>query len=581
MAAVDRYSTRRENKEWRDNYSNDSGGRYNNKDSGKYDDPPHSRLFIVCGRSLTEDDFRSSFGKFGTIEDFWMVKDRATDEPKGVAYIKFSKTSEAALAMEEMNGQTIGNHLRPLKVLIAHSRDQGSRRDLNEGERLVRLFVVVPKTMTETELKEHFAEFGNIEYASIVKDRNTKESKGFGYVKFEKMSEAAKAFENCDRTFKPVFADPRPQNKDNNNYNSDFSSSRSGGGGGSGGGMMDLRDRMSMDLYRPSDNFNTGGVTRLTVVASPVLNQDQLWKLFDLVPGLDYCDLRKDRKSSGGQGRAMATVVYNNPQSANYACEKLHGFEYPPGQRLIVKPDNRGGMELPRGGPQSIMGGHPSSMGGRGSSHPLSGAGHNSLSTHNGAGGASPLTGSVVPMGRVGGQNLQQDLATQLVETIAQASSLIQAAGLAQGGNSGSHGMMGGSNPGGMMMGSSSLGGSGGGSGPPDTYDPTYCSIQLPPPLPLAPVDSPVAERLFIVCHGQPPPIYAMKDVFGRFGDLIDIYMLNGKNFGYAKYASKESADKAIQAMHGQDIMGARLKVMEADPHEKSEGGRKRIRMDE
>ena len=52
--------------------------------------------------------------------------------------------------------------------------------------------------------------------------------------------------------------------------------------------------------------------------------------------------------------------------------------------------------------------------------------------------------------------------------------------------------------------------------------------------------------RLFIVCHGSPPPIYAMKDVFGRFGDLIDIYMLNGKNFGYAKYASKESADKAI-----------------------------------
>jgi len=48
------------------------------------------------------------------------------------------------------------------------------------------------------------------------------------------------------------------------------------------------------------------------------------------------------------------------------------------------------------------------------------------------------------------------------------------------------------------------------------------------------------------VCHGSPPPIYAMKDVFGRFGDLIDIYMLNGKNFGYAKYASKDSADKAI-----------------------------------
>lgn len=32
-------------------------------------------------------------------------------------------------------------------------------------------------------------------------------------------------------------------------------------------------------------------------------------------------------------------MVYNNAQAATYAKEKLHGFEYPPGQRLIVKHD--------------------------------------------------------------------------------------------------------------------------------------------------------------------------------------------------------------------------------------------------
>ena len=31
--------------------------------------------------------------------------------------------------------------------------------------------------------------------------------------------------------------------------------------------------------------------------------------------------------------------MYNNAQAASYAKEKLHGFEYPPGQRLIVKFD--------------------------------------------------------------------------------------------------------------------------------------------------------------------------------------------------------------------------------------------------
>lgn len=53
------------------------------------------------------------------------------------------------------------------------------------------------------------------------------------------------------------------------------------------------------------------------------------------------------------------------------------------------------------------------------------------------------------------------------------------------------------------------------------------------------------------MCHPSPPPIYALKDVFGRFGNLIDIYMLNGKTFGYAKYSSKESADKAIVVSTG------------------------------
>lgn len=32
-----------------------------------------------------------------------------------------------------------------------------------------------------------------------------------------------------------------------------------------------------------------------------------------------------------------ATVVYNNAQSAMYARDKIHGLEYPPGERLIIR----------------------------------------------------------------------------------------------------------------------------------------------------------------------------------------------------------------------------------------------------
>lgn len=39
----------------------------------------------------------------------------------GIAYVKFSKTSEAAKALEEMNGKFLGdgNSARPIKVLVA------------------------------------------------------------------------------------------------------------------------------------------------------------------------------------------------------------------------------------------------------------------------------------------------------------------------------------------------------------------------------------------------------------------------------------------------------------------------------
>ena len=55
----------------------------------KLDDPPNSRLFIVCNKNITEEEFRSAFEKYGTIEEIWVVKDRNSGEPKGELIVKF------------------------------------------------------------------------------------------------------------------------------------------------------------------------------------------------------------------------------------------------------------------------------------------------------------------------------------------------------------------------------------------------------------------------------------------------------------------------------------------------------------
>ena len=478
-------------------YQQHEGGKDHSSDNGKsakYDDPPNSRLFIVCGKQITEDQFKSAFSKFGTIEEVWVLKDRVTAEPKGVTYIKFSKTSEAALAMEMMNGQCIAGSPRPLKVLIAHSRDQGSRRDMNEEERLVRLFVVVNKSMNEAELKDHFAGFGDIDYVSIVRDRNTKESKGFAYVKYHRMSHAAKAFEECDRAFKPVFAEPKPQKssglyQDHHNQRSNSHHQISGNnantemvGPGSTASGSTTASAMStsydMLAYMDTTHSNPESVCRLLVTASPTLSQDQVWRLFDLVPGLDYCDrARSNRQVGNTMGKGLYTVVYNNSQSATYAKEKLHGFEYPPGFRMVVRFE-----ESPN---RAANNSNQAQIGNRNAAKP----------------------------------NLQNDLA-HLTETIANATALLQAAGYAPPPpSSSSSGQSPAKNP----------------EIPPtrpqetpastrptedkagETYDPSYCSVKLPSPQPLAAMDSSVAERLFVVCTPVPPQLYTLKDVFGRF----------------------------------------------------------------
>lgn len=61
---------------------------YNNSSDprSKNDDPPNSRLFVICHKSLEEDDLRKAFDKFGKIEDIWVVKDRNTGENKGMEF---------------------------------------------------------------------------------------------------------------------------------------------------------------------------------------------------------------------------------------------------------------------------------------------------------------------------------------------------------------------------------------------------------------------------------------------------------------------------------------------------------------
>ncbi|KAI9514926.1 hypothetical protein NQZ68_029773 [Dissostichus eleginoides] len=309
------------------------------------DDPPNSRLFAVTSRSLTEEQLRESFAVFGDVQGVWVVKDKQTKESKGISYVKFSKSSQACTAMEEMHGKVLVEGTKPIKVFIAQSRSSNRHRDV-EDEELTRIFVMIPKTFSEEDLKDTFKEYGDIEYCVIIKNKFTGESKGLGYVRYYKPSQAAFAIENCDKSYRAILAEPRSKANVTEEYSGgaprgDYSGG--GGGGGGGGGVQDSTNQYAFPMapepvnYQQID-YRSGDFTRCLMVSTrAALTQEQIFALFDLIPGMEYCELQRDAYGlSKGVSSGHALIRYSNLGSAVYAKDKLNGFEFPPGNRLGV-----------------------------------------------------------------------------------------------------------------------------------------------------------------------------------------------------------------------------------------------------
>ncbi|XP_059060337.1 RNA-binding protein 45-like [Achroia grisella] len=457
--------------------------RKHKNDDNFNESPTYSRLFVVTEKKVTEDQLRDAFTKFGTLEDIRIPRDHNTGESKGIAYIKFSKTTEAAAAMEEMNLKVIPNSNRPLKVMVAVNRSE-IQNDDDYDEKYRRLFITIPKTMSEKEIKDEFSEFGHVEYIRVQRERDSGLPKGFAYVKFTKFSEAARAYEDCDPKYRAIFALPktsnrRPETTFETNINSLASSSI--------GSKASLISAM---------NVRPGNYTKVNFMCSPYLTQVHVDRIFDIVPGLVHCQYYVDLMRNFGKG----TASYSNPVSAAYAVEKLNKFEYPPGVKIFVRPAD------------SKFDQHEQNF------TNIPNVVNNLKSAINAtANSASP------------------DLA-QLAEAIAEASKLIKIATTGVN-DENSH----------------------------DSNDLNYCSVKLPAPQPLADIDSAVAKRCFLVCKPQPPPLTVLRDVFCRFGDLINVYTLPNKTVGYARYAKADAADEAIRVLHGAEICGVRMKVLEAD----------------
>ena len=95
---------------------------------------------------------------------------------------------------------------------------------------------------TSEDLKEHFAQAGNVESASVVEDRMTGRSRGFGFVEMATAEEAAAAIEQFNgkefsgRNLTVNEARPRTDRPGGGGGGYGGGGNRGGGGGYGGGG---------------------------------------------------------------------------------------------------------------------------------------------------------------------------------------------------------------------------------------------------------------------------------------------------------------------------------------------------------
>jgi cold-inducible RNA-binding protein len=115
---------------------------------------------------------------------------------------------------------------------------------------------------TSEDLRAHFAQLGNVESASVVEDRMTGRSRGFGFVEMSTPEEAAAAIEQLNgkefggRNLTVNEARPRTDRGPGGGYGGGGNRGGGGGygGGGGGGGYGGGGGRRDRDRDRPRND---------------------------------------------------------------------------------------------------------------------------------------------------------------------------------------------------------------------------------------------------------------------------------------------------------------------------------------
>lgn len=152
---------------------------------------------------VTESALFDIFKNVGTVASIRVCKDALTRRSLGYAYVNFHNAADAERALDTMNYTLINQ--KPCRIMWSH-RDPARRRS-GAGNIFIKN---LDKTVNNQQLYDTFSAFGNILSCKVETDDNGN-SKGYGYVHFEKETEARSSIEKVNGMMiqgKQVFVGP-------------------------------------------------------------------------------------------------------------------------------------------------------------------------------------------------------------------------------------------------------------------------------------------------------------------------------------------------------------------------------------
>lgn len=139
---------------------------------------------------------------YGPIYDFNVLKDRATGQSRGCAFVTYSHRETAMRAINDLHDRhTLPGMTHPMQVKPAESENREDQRKIFVG--------MLPKSLPEDRIRSVFAPYGEIQEVFMMRTP-TGESRGCAFVKFGTSASATAAIEglNGRHTFEVCFCEP-------------------------------------------------------------------------------------------------------------------------------------------------------------------------------------------------------------------------------------------------------------------------------------------------------------------------------------------------------------------------------------